>query len=242
MVSGRSAEFLPGASIYETVDRATVKTHVRRSTLSSRCAVRTKVNGSGLGPLQERQQQSDHVVWAVVVGPVSGLRQHFDARVGNPRARRLRQLNRKVTVLRPPNDENGSINHTLRVWTARPTRTRVADIKRTRSWPFLAWCFIHRRVLPDLDLLVSKTPGAIYADWRARYADDIARAASVAERFTWSNNWTHPGTPSRRSSDLLRAASLRQAGQDRQGAGTNARRALGSHFPDRDPPGGAALP
>lgn len=55
----------------------------------------------------------------------------------------------------------------LRVWTARPTRTRVADIKRTRSWPFLAWCFIHRRVLPDLDLLVSKTPGAIYADWRA---------------------------------------------------------------------------
>lgn len=78
----------------------------------------------------------------------------------------------------------------LRVWTARPTRTRVADIKRTRSWPFLAWCFIHRRVLPDLDLLVSKTPGAIYADWRARYADDIARAASVAERFTWSNNWT----------------------------------------------------
>jgi hypothetical protein len=73
---------------------------------------------------------------------------------------------------------------------ARPTPARLADLRRSSAWPFLTWCFVEGHLRPDLDLLLAKTPGALYAAWTARHPDDGARLTEVAERFGWSANWT----------------------------------------------------
>ena len=72
----------------------------------------------------------------------------------------------------------------------RPTPARLADLKRTGAWPFLAWCFAEGTCVPDLDLLLAKNPGDLYRQWRARHPGDVSRITEVAERFGWSANWT----------------------------------------------------
>lgn len=48
----------------------------------------------------------------------------------------------------------------LAVWMARPTPARLADLRRSGAWPFLAWCFAEGHLRPDLDLLLAKAPPA----------------------------------------------------------------------------------
>jgi hypothetical protein len=75
----------------------------------------------------------------------------------------------------------------------RPTVARLADLKRTGAWPFVSWCFAEGRLIPDLDLLLAKTPGDLYRQWRVRRPGDVQRVAAVARRFGWSANWTRDG-------------------------------------------------
>jgi hypothetical protein len=75
-------------------------------------------------------------------------------------------------------------------WMSRPTPARLADIRRTGAWPFLTWCFVEGHLQPDLDLLLTKTPGDLYQQWINRHPDDVARVVEVADRFGWSANWT----------------------------------------------------
>jgi hypothetical protein len=78
----------------------------------------------------------------------------------------------------------------LRTWMARPTPARLADIKRTGAWSFLTWCFVEGHLVPDLDLLLAKTPGDLYRQWALRHPGDVQQVTQVAQRFGWSANWT----------------------------------------------------
>ena len=78
----------------------------------------------------------------------------------------------------------------LAAWMRRPTPARLADLKRTGAWPFLTWCFTEGHLLPDLDLLLAKTPGDLYLQWAARHPGDVQQVTGVAQRFGWSANWT----------------------------------------------------
>ena len=82
----------------------------------------------------------------------------------------------------------------LAAWMRRPTPARLADLKRTGAWSFLTWCFIEGHLLPDLDLLVAKTPGDLYKQWAARHPGDVQQVTEVAQRFGWSANWTRDVT------------------------------------------------
>jgi site-specific recombinase XerD len=78
----------------------------------------------------------------------------------------------------------------LTAWMARPAPARLADIKRTGAWSFLTWCFVEGHLVPDLDLLLAKTPGDLYRHWALRHPGDVQRVTEVAQRFGWSANWT----------------------------------------------------
>jgi integrase len=82
----------------------------------------------------------------------------------------------------------------LAAWMRRPTPARLADLKRTGSWPFLTWCFVEGHLVPDLDLLLAKTPGDLYLQWAARHPGDVQQVTEVAQRFGWSANWTRDVT------------------------------------------------
>jgi hypothetical protein len=71
----------------------------------------------------------------------------------------------------------------LKVWMARPTRARLADLDRSHAWSFITWCFLEQILVPDLDLLLTKTPGDLYSEWGQRHADDVARVTDVARRL-----------------------------------------------------------
>ena len=49
----------------------------------------------------------------------------------------------------------------LAAWMQRPTPARLADLRRTRAWSFVTWCFLEGVLQPDLDLLLAKTPGDV---------------------------------------------------------------------------------
>jgi integrase len=78
----------------------------------------------------------------------------------------------------------------LAAWMARPTMARLADLQRTGAWSFLTWCFIEGHLVPDLDLLLAKTPGDLYRRWARRHPGDVRLITEVAQRFGWSANWT----------------------------------------------------
>jgi len=75
-------------------------------------------------------------------------------------------------------------------WMRRLTPARLADLDRTRAWSFVTWCFVEGVLTPDLDLLLAKTPGDLYAEWGQRHPGDVERIIEVAQRFGWSDNWT----------------------------------------------------
>jgi site-specific recombinase XerD len=99
----------------------------------------------------------------------------------NPDARRIRR-NAAARLL--------AAHPQLTAWMARPTPTRLADLKRTSAWSFLTWCFVEGHLVPDLDLLLAKNPGGLYRQWAARHPGDVQRIAGVAQQFVWSANWT----------------------------------------------------
>ncbi len=78
----------------------------------------------------------------------------------------------------------------LATWMHRPTQARLADLRRTGAWSFLTWCFLQGVVSPDVDLLLAKTPGDLYAEWGRLHPGDVERVVEVAGRFQWSDNWT----------------------------------------------------
>lgn len=83
-----------------------------------------------------------------------------------------------------------AVHPDLETWMARPTRARLADLRRGGAWPFLTWCFAEGHLRPDLDLLLAKAPGDLYAAWARRHQGDVARLTEVAGRFGWSASWT----------------------------------------------------
>ncbi len=99
----------------------------------------------------------------------------------NPDARRIRR--NAATMLMTTHPQ-------LTAWMSRPTPARLADLKRTGAWPFLAWCFAEGHLMPDLDLLLAKDPGGLYGEWRIGHPGDVVLITQVAQRFGWSANWT----------------------------------------------------
>jgi site-specific recombinase XerD len=98
-----------------------------------------------------------------------------------PDGRRIRR-NAAVRLL--------ALHPQLAAWMGRPTPARLADLKRTGAWPFLSWCFVEGHLRPDLDLLLAKTPGDLYLQWKVRHPGDVQQITEVAQRFGWSANWT----------------------------------------------------
>ena len=82
----------------------------------------------------------------------------------------------------------------LQGWMGRPTRARLADLARSHAWSFITWCFLEQIVVPDLDLLLTKTPGDLYAEWGRRHVDEVARISEIARCYSWSANWTRDVT------------------------------------------------
>ncbi|HLI52725.1 MAG TPA: tyrosine-type recombinase/integrase [Acidimicrobiales bacterium] len=78
----------------------------------------------------------------------------------------------------------------LHTWMGRPTPARLSDLRRSGAWSFLTWCFLEGVIAPDLDLMLAKTPGDLYAEWGSRHQGDVDRVVEVARRFDWSDNWT----------------------------------------------------
>ncbi len=97
-----------------------------------------------------------------------------------PDARRIRRnAARRLLATHPDLD----------AWMARPTPARLADLRRSSAWCFVCWCFLEGHLRPDLDLMLAKTPGDLYAGWAARHPADVARLGEVGVRFAWSINW-----------------------------------------------------
>ena len=111
--------------------------------------------------------------------------EHVHGLAINPDAKRIRRRAAQQLLAWHPD---------LTVWMARPTPGRLADLRRAGAWPFLSWCFVEGHLRPDLDLLIVKMPGGLYAAWAARHADEVAALADVAGRFGWSRNWTRDVT------------------------------------------------
>jgi len=77
-----------------------------------------------------------------------------------------------------------------RAWMHRSTQARLADMHRLRAWPFLSWCFVHRHLAPDLELLLAKPGGCgLPAEWAAQDADNVDAVAEAAAVLGWSKNW-----------------------------------------------------
>src|SRR4029078_5470687 len=45
------------------------------------------------------------------------------------------------------------------VWMRRPTAARLMDLHRLKAWPFVSWCFVHRHLVPDVEILLAKPAG-----------------------------------------------------------------------------------
>jgi len=114
-----------------------------------------------------------------------GYAEHVQGLAINPDAKRIRRRAAEQLLAWHPD---------LTAWMARPTNARLTDLRRASAWPFVCWCFIEGHLRPDLDLLVAKIPGGLYAAWAARHPDDVAAVAQVAQRFGWSRNRTRDVT------------------------------------------------
>ncbi|BBX96100.1 hypothetical protein [Mycobacterium lacus] len=76
------------------------------------------------------------------------------------------------------------------VWMRRPTPARLTDLHRLKAWPFLSWCFVHRHLVPDVELLLAKPGGCgLPVEWAAHEPDNLAAVAEAAAVLGWSSNW-----------------------------------------------------
>ena len=100
----------------------------------------------------------------------------------NPDAKRLRRRGaERLTGVHPD----------LWSWLARPTQSRLADLGRSHAWPMICWAWVHGRLPVDLDLMLAKRQGDLYAQWASAHPEDVARVAGCATILGWSANWTH---------------------------------------------------
>lgn len=74
-------------------------------------------------------------------------------------------------------------------WMTRPTRTRLADLRRVKAWPLLSWAGLAGRVRLDLDLLAAKDLGGMSATVRQLWPEDFERLRETARRLGWSCYW-----------------------------------------------------
>ena len=74
-------------------------------------------------------------------------------------------------------------------WMARPTRGRLADLRRTKAWPLLSWAGLAGLVRLDLDLLAAKDLGGMSATVRQLWPEDFEHLWQTARRLGWSYYW-----------------------------------------------------
>jgi integrase len=77
----------------------------------------------------------------------------------------------------------------LDAWMSRPLAARLTDLSRVQAWPFLCWAILTRRVVPDVDLLVSRSQGGMHHLCASLFVDGFATARSAAEHLGWSSRW-----------------------------------------------------
>lgn len=77
----------------------------------------------------------------------------------------------------------------LGAWMDRPTKTRLADLRRIKAWPLLSWAALSGRVSADLDLLAAKDLGGMSATVRQLWPEDFHRLWETARRLEWSYYW-----------------------------------------------------
>lgn len=77
----------------------------------------------------------------------------------------------------------------LDAWMGRPLAARLTDLSRTQAWPFLCWAVLTRRVVSDLDLLVSRSQGGMHRLCESLFADGVTTVRNVAEHLGWSSQW-----------------------------------------------------
>lgn len=78
----------------------------------------------------------------------------------------------------------------LAAWMARPTRSRLADLRRVKAWPLVSWAALSGGVHVDLDLLAAKDLGGMSATVRQLWPDDFQRLWETAQRLGWSYYWS----------------------------------------------------
>jgi integrase len=77
----------------------------------------------------------------------------------------------------------------LGAWMTRPTRARLADLRRIKAWPLLSWAGLSGLVRLDLDLLAAKDLGGMSATVRQLWPKDFGRLWETARRLGWSYYW-----------------------------------------------------
>jgi integrase len=77
----------------------------------------------------------------------------------------------------------------LGAWMTRPTRARLADLRRVKAWPLLSWAGLSGLVRLDLDLLAAKDLGGMSATVRQLWPEDFGRLWETARRLGWSYYW-----------------------------------------------------
>lgn len=78
----------------------------------------------------------------------------------------------------------------LEAWLARPTRTRLADLGRTKAWSLVSWAALTGRLHVDLDLLAAKDLGGMSATVRQLWPAEFDRLWEAARRLGWSYYWS----------------------------------------------------
>jgi integrase len=106
---------------------------------------------------------------------------HINAMPVSGGARLERRRGARALLERYPN---------LDVWLHRSTPARLSDLHRVKAWPFITWCFVHRHLAADLELLLAKPGGCgLPADWAEHDPDSQAAVAEAAAVLGWSSNW-----------------------------------------------------
>lgn len=113
---------------------------------------------------------------------LADYRAYIAALTINPDAKRLRRrAAERLTDVHPD----------LWAWLTRTTPARLADLSRSKAWPMICWAWVAGQLPVDLDLMLAKRQGDLYALWTAAHPDDVARVASCSTTLGWGANWAH---------------------------------------------------
>lgn len=106
---------------------------------------------------------------------------HVETLTMDKTARFARQRSARLFLERNPD---------LDAWMRRSTAARLTDLQRLKAWPFVSWCFVHRHLVPDLELLLAKPAGVgLPVEWADNDPDSMAAVAEAAAVLGWSKNW-----------------------------------------------------